>query len=133
QGHKRDLCVVASLRLCVNSSTTYQRSNKHMRRVSSFLFLILFTLSLIRTAPSEGGQGQALPLRLTAMDAIARSEVTEILRDEYGVPHVFAPTLETAAFAVGYAQAEDRLEELLKNYRKAEGTMSEAFGPEWFQ
>ena len=88
-----------------------------MRRVSSFLFLILLTLPLSATAPHM----------------IARSQVTEILRDEYGVPHIFAPTLETAAFAVGYAQAEDRLEELLKNYRKAEGTMSEAFGPEWFQ
>ncbi|HEV2688025.1 MAG TPA: penicillin acylase family protein, partial [Bryobacteraceae bacterium] len=27
----------------------------------------------------------------------------------------------------------DRLEELLKNYRKAEGTMTEAFGEEWFR
>ncbi len=63
--------------------------------------------------------------------AIAKE--TEILRDEFGVPHIFAPTLEAASYAVGYAQAEDRLEELLKNYRKAEGTMSEAFGPEFFQ
>ena len=56
-----------------------------------------------------------------------------IYRDEYGIPHVFAPTLEAAAFAIGYAQAEDRLEELLKNYRRANGTMSEVFGPEhWF-
>ncbi len=28
-------------------------------------------------------------------------------------------------------RAQDRLEELLRNYRKAEGTMAEAFGPEW--
>jgi len=53
---------------------------------------------------------------------------TTIYRDEFGIPHVFAPTLEDAAFAVGYAQAEDRLEELLKNYRRATGTMAEAFG-----
>ena len=26
-----------------------------------------------------------------------------IYRDEYGIPHVFAPTLEAASFAVGYA------------------------------
>ncbi|MBK9315374.1 MAG: penicillin acylase family protein [Acidobacteria bacterium] len=57
----------------------------------------------------------------------------EILRDEYGVPHIFANSLEDAAYAIGYAQAEDRLEELLRNYRKAEGTMSEAFGPEWYR
>jgi acyl-homoserine lactone acylase PvdQ len=63
----------------------------------------------------------------------ARSDEIEVLRDEYGVPHIFAQTLEGAAYAIGYAQAEDRLEELLRNYRKAEGTMSEAFGSEWFQ
>lgn len=63
----------------------------------------------------------------------AQESQTEIIRDEYGVPHIFAPTLEKAAYAAGYAQAQDRLEELLKNYRKAEGTMSEAFGRDWFR
>ena len=53
-----------------------------------------------------------------------------VYRDDYGIPHVFAPTLESAAFGIGYAQAEDRLEELLKNYRRANGTMAEAFGPD---
>ena len=60
--------------------------------------------------------------------AEAADEAT-LYRDEFGIPHVYAPTLETAAFAVGYAQAEDRLEELFKNYRRANGTMSEVFGP----
>ena len=62
----------------------------------------------------------------------AANEAT-LYRDELGIPHVYAPTLETAAFAVGYAQAEDRLEELLKNYRRANGTMSEVFGPSHFR
>ncbi len=55
----------------------------------------------------------------------------EILRDQYGVPHIFAATAEAAAFGSGYAQAQDRLEELLRNYRKAEGAMAEAFGKTW--
>lgn len=59
------------------------------------------------------------------------AEKVEILRDQYGVPHIFAATAEGAAFGSGYAQAEDRLEELLRNYRKAEGAMAEAFGREW--
>ena len=59
------------------------------------------------------------------------AEKIEILRDEFGVPHIFAATPASAAFASGYAQAQDRLEELLRNYRKAEGTMAEAFGPTW--
>ena len=60
--------------------------------------------------------------------ARAAEPSTTIYRDEFGIPHIFAPTLEDAAYAVGYAQAEDRLEELLKNYRRASGTMAEVFG-----
>src|SRR5262249_57388748 len=59
-------------------------------------------------------------------------EVT-IHRDTFGVPHIFAPTEEGAAYGMGYAQAEDRLEELLKQYRRASGTMAEAFGPDFLQ
>jgi acyl-homoserine lactone acylase PvdQ len=65
----------------------------------------------------------ALPARAAQTD-----RATTIYRDEFGIPHIFAPTLEDAAFAVGYAQAEDRLEELLKNYRRATGTMAEVLG-----
>jgi acyl-homoserine lactone acylase PvdQ len=65
--------------------------------------------------------------------ALAEPKQATIYRDEFGIPHVFADTLESAAYAVGYAQAEDRLEELLKNYRRANGTMSEVFGSEYFR
>jgi penicillin amidase len=65
--------------------------------------------------------------------AVGADQSTTIYRDEFGIPHIFAPTLNDAAFAVGYAQAEDRLEELLKNYRRATGTMAEVFGSSSFQ
>lgn len=64
---------------------------------------------------------------------LAVAESLTIYRDDFGVPHVYAETMEGAAFGIGYAQAEDRLEELLKNYRKAAGTMSEAFGEDYFR
>ncbi len=73
---------------------------------------------------------RALLFVLSAGLAFGAQKV-EILRDEYGVPHIFAATPAAAAFGSGYAQAEDRLEEMLRNYRKAEGTMAEAFGPDW--
>jgi acyl-homoserine lactone acylase PvdQ len=58
---------------------------------------------------------------------------TTIYRDDFGIPHIYARTLEDAAYAMGYAQAEDRLEELLRNYRRAAGTMAEVFGPRFYQ
>jgi acyl-homoserine-lactone acylase len=55
-----------------------------------------------------------------------------VYRDEYGVPHIYAPTAEGGLYAVGYTQAEDRLQELLKNYLRATGEMAAAFGPSEF-
>jgi acyl-homoserine lactone acylase PvdQ len=72
-----------------------------------------------------------LALLLASASVFYAAEKVEILRDEFGVPHIFARTAAGAAFGSGYAQAEDRLEEMLRNYRKAEGTMAEAFGPEF--
>jgi len=66
-----------------------------------------------------------------SVDAAQDHKIT-LYRDEYGVPHIFAPNVEAAAFALGYAQAEDRLDDLLKNYRLASGTMAEAFGPNFY-
>ena len=66
-------------------------------------------------------------------NTVAAADEATIYRDEYGIPHVFASTLEAAAYAIGYAQAEDRLEELLKNYRRANGTMAEVFGPDSYR
>jgi acyl-homoserine lactone acylase PvdQ len=59
----------------------------------------------------------------------ADEEIT-IYRDDFGIPNIFAATEEGAVFGMGYAQAEDRLEEIMKQYRRVEGTMAEVFGPE---
>jgi acyl-homoserine-lactone acylase len=61
----------------------------------------------------------------------AATEEVTIYRDEFGIPNVFADTEEGVCYAMGYAQAEDRLEEILKQYRRAEGTMAEVFGAEF--
>lgn len=82
--------------------------------------LVVITLSLLIPF---GAQSGTMP---------AADDAT-IYRDEYGIPHVYASTLEAASFAVGYAQAEDRLEELLKNYRRANGTMAEIAGPDSYR
>jgi acyl-homoserine-lactone acylase len=74
-----------------------------------------------------------LPFGAQSASKTRAGDEATIYRDEYGIPHVFAQTLESAAFAIGYAQAEDRLEELLKNYRRANGTMAEVFGPEFYR
>lgn len=74
----------------------------------------------------------SLFILLTVGATSARAgEAITIYRDEFGTPHVYAETAEGACYGHGYAQAADRLEELLKQYRRASGTMAEAFGSEF--
>lgn len=61
--------------------------------------------------------------------ATAEQTVT-IYRDTFGVPHIYADSPAAAAYGLGYAQAEDRLEDIFKNVHTAVGTMAEHFGPE---
>ena len=50
-------------------------------------------------------------------------------RDDYGVAHVTASSEKAAFFAVGYAQCEDRFEQLLRNYLLVRGELAAALGP----
>ena len=51
-----------------------------------------------------------------------------IRRDTYGIPHILAPTEEAAAFAFGYAQAEDHAAEIGRRYIAARGQAAMVFG-----
>jgi penicillin amidase len=62
--------------------------------------------------------------RLDGIDA-----AVEIVRDRWGVPHIYAETEHDAWFAQGYVHAQDRLFQMEYARRLARGTMAEAFGP----
>ena len=51
-----------------------------------------------------------------------------IRRDDFGVPHILAQTEEAAAFAFGYAQAEDHAVEIARRYVAARGEAALHFG-----
>jgi len=53
----------------------------------------------------------------------------EILRDRWGVPHVFAADLHDLFFGQGFVHAQDRLWQMELNRRTATGRLSEIFGP----
>ena len=52
----------------------------------------------------------------------------EIMRDAYGIPHVYAASVEDANFALGYAHAQDRLWQMEMNRRIAAGRLAEILG-----
>jgi len=58
----------------------------------------------------------------------ARAQRVEILRDDYGVPHIYAKTDADAVFGLLYAQAEDDFPRVERNYYWAIGRLAEAEG-----
>ena len=66
-----------------------------------------------------------IPLLLSA-DPL--SQHVTITRDTYGVPHIKADSEEAAAFAMGWAQAEDHCVEVAKRLVAARGEQSKYLG-----
>lgn len=58
---------------------------------------------------------------------------SRIVRDAYGVPHVYANTLPDLFFACGYVTAQDRLSQLELYRRAALGRLAEAVGAEMLE
>ena len=52
----------------------------------------------------------------------------EVVRDKYGVPHIYAQTVEDLFFAQGYVHAQDRLWQMEFNRRTGAGRLSEVLG-----
>ena len=57
-------------------------------------------------------------------------ESVEVLRDETGIPHIYAQNDDDLFFAQGYVMAQDRLWQMEMWRRWHEGRLAEIFGPE---
>src|SRR5258708_1004127 len=64
----------------------------------------------------------------TEQPGAVKSE-TEILWDEFGIPHIYGPDLPTVLRGYGYAQMENHAELILQNIALARGRAAEYFGP----
>ncbi|MDP7481068.1 MAG: penicillin acylase family protein, partial [Vicinamibacterales bacterium] len=57
-------------------------------------------------------------------------EPVEIIRDEWGLPHIYAQNDDDLFFAQGYVMAQDRLWQMEMWRRWHEGRLAEIFGPD---
>ena len=89
-----------------------------MRRTYKTILVVLsISLLLVSCAPKEKAE------------RLARS--VEIRRDTFGIPHIKAKDEEALYFGMGFAQAEDKLELLAKNYILSQGRGAEVFGKDY--
>lgn len=110
-------------------------SRVHKRAAHSALLILLATGCA--TAP----EGPAVPASLEelARQSLARiegdivvpglKEPVEVLRDEWGIPHIYARNTSDLFFAQGYVTAQDRLWQMEMWRRWHEGRLAEIFGP----
>ena len=91
--------------------------------LAAFLAILLAAayLYLRQSLPTTEGE-----IRLTGSAGLGAP--VEILRDRYGIPHIFAASLEDASFALGYVHAQDRLWQMEMSRRIAAGRVSEVVG-----
>ncbi|MGD9856915.1 MAG: penicillin acylase family protein [Planctomycetaceae bacterium] len=79
-------------------------------------------MKLIQTLPTLG-------LVIGFAAELLSAEPLEIVRDRWGVAHVFADSEEALFYGAGYAMAEDRLLQMMLVRSEAEGRLAELLGP----
>lgn len=81
-------------------------------------------------------QLKSLPLQLLLLILVAcplQAQQATLYRDTWGVPHVYSDDQASGMYALGYAQAQDRLRDIYLAVRTAVGRMSEVQGKDMLQ
>jgi penicillin amidase len=93
-------------------------------------------VSLARTTPAQKSASSFTQLArssLAQLDGTLRvpglTAEVEVLRDRWGVPHIYAKNMDDLFFAQGYVQAQDRLWQMEMWRRVGDGTLAEVIGP----
>ena len=90
---------------------------------SIFISLIVLILFIAGLASFTLGSGPGLS-RQAAIDAAQPYASVEIVRDEFGIPHITADTDASAAFGLAYAHAEDDWETIQTTLVAARGELA---------
>lgn len=102
---------------------------KTIRRILLSILIVIVVLTVTAAGvgvvwvrqpfPQTGGE-----IRLSGLQGRV-----EIIRDRFGVPHIYADTPEDLFFAQGFAQAQDRFFQMEFWRRIGQGRLAELFGP----
>ncbi len=106
-------------------------SRPHARRLTLVTLIGCAAALLAAEHPrlvTAAGRGVTTRDRRAAHDLASRVTIT---RDTLGVPHIVAHDEEAAAFAFGYAMAEDHAPDIGRKYLAARGESARHFGQEF--
>src|SRR5262245_39682791 len=109
-----------------------------MRSLFCFALLLALLVPLQAAWPSAGDSAEVLLKKARSVLAQLEGEITlprlkepvEVLRDRWGVPHIYAKNADDLFFAQGFVAAQDRLFQLDMWRRVATGETAEVIGKE---
>lgn len=99
-----------------------------MLTACSRLFVSAICLAAVLTSCSPASRQTSTPAPTEAERLQAIADRVTIIRDDYGVGHIYAPTDADAVFGLLYAQAEDDFARVERNYIWAIGRLAEIEG-----
>jgi len=103
-------------------------SNIAWKLVYMIMRLYIFSAIIFATFSACG---VALAVELPGMGNDTGKVV--VYRDVWGVPHIYAPTVQGGMYAMGWTQAQDRPVQLLRNLARGMGEISKADGQSGIQ
>ena len=114
--------------------STFRRPRANRRPSSE---AVLATLVVLASAACESTPNDFADLARTHLSQIEgtisvrglQADV-EVIRDPWGVPHIYADNIDDLFFAQGFVQAQDRLWQMDMYRRAGEGRLAEILGPE---
>ena len=95
-----------------------------LNRLIAFTFLALTTHADLEQLAKESLAQIDGRIALSGM-----RDSVEVIRDRWGVPHIYARNIDDLFFAQGFVQAQDRLWQMEMYRRTFEGSLSEILGP----
>ena len=105
------------------------RARQHLRWLK-WLAAIIVILPLIGIAAGYGLWSRSLPQvsGSTAMPGLGAD--ARAIRDRFGVPHIFAASMNDAMRVLGYLHAQDRLFQMDITRRVSQGRLAAIIGPD---
>ena len=101
-----------------------------MREVGRPVVVALGALALVVSVASAGrAQNKTIAAPTDTITVRGIGQLVQVIRDRWGIAHIYAYSEEDLFFAQGYMAARDRLFQLEMWRRQATGTMAELLGP----
>ena len=97
-------------------------------KVVGIIFVVIVILAVVLVGGWSWFTRRAFPQTSGTIQVPGLNQPVEVVRDEYGVAHIYAHSPEDLFFAEGYVHAQERFWQMEFQRRVGSGRLSEIFG-----